>query len=611
MRATAVIAKTFTVLIAVVVVLANDVDLYRGGTQVLVAEGPFASDVNNHSDLIALVVVNCTAKGVRLIKRRKASAERNLDTVTFVARSGEGRRCVEQILNLVPGTKIDDIQLDTNGFITLPDKRRQREMDGDRYNDLEAIDSYLDVISRSRRNGTLIVDVVTVGQSFEGRTIRAVCMHGSQSISHTTTPTVLVVGGHHSREWISVEVPFRMIQRLMRSFDTNRRVRSVLSRLRVCIVPVINPDGFHYSFQSGNDEAGWPKRMWRKNRHPFPVGYVGVDLNRNYNIDFDDDGGSSRSVADETYRGSQPFSEPETSSFFQWQERMFGESLVGFLSLHSYGNEILYPLGYDAKVFGPNEELLRSLGEAMKCAIVNTSGALYSVRKAADSYPCSGDAVDALYVAHRYIPSFTIETRPSERECCAFSLPAEQIEATTSEVYAASLYMMEYVAAASTTPSTVDWEHHKFQPKLLRPLDANRDGIVDFLQVEEKLDVPDTEEWGEDVVCGGDNCTQSRILVAALPLEELFGVGLSDLAAIKNLAQTTIAALCTHDAAVSSRCDVSVAHVVAILGSSCAKVRFTIRAKGPEDLVGRVSLLQQRLLSSCRLGDPRLVLGES
>jgi len=55
-------------------------------------------------------------------------------------------------------------------------------------------------------------------------------------------------------------------------------------------------------------------------------------------------GGSSYDPCDETYAGPSPFSEPETLAFSKYYSSL-AAGLVGFISLHSYGQLILLPYG--------------------------------------------------------------------------------------------------------------------------------------------------------------------------------------------------------------------------------------------------------------------------
>ena len=82
------------------------------------------------------------------------------------------------------------------------------------------------------------------------------------------------------------------------------------------ILPVVNPDGYRYTFQYD--------RLWRKNRRK-GTSCSGVDLNRNFGYRWGGKGTSSN-MCYETYRGSKAFSEPETDAI----RNFFENSLANF-----------------------------------------------------------------------------------------------------------------------------------------------------------------------------------------------------------------------------------------------------------------------------------------
>uniref|UniRef100_A0A0K0EL00 Peptidase_M14 domain-containing protein n=1 Tax=Strongyloides stercoralis TaxID=6248 RepID=A0A0K0EL00_STRER len=53
--------------------------------------------------------------------------------------------------------------------------------------------------------------------------------------------------------------------------------------------------------------------------------------------------------------------------------------IQGFVTLHSYEGFILYPLGYQKKLYTDNRENLYKFGKEMRNAIENISGADYDV----------------------------------------------------------------------------------------------------------------------------------------------------------------------------------------------------------------------------------------
>src|SRR5262245_65231114 len=97
-------------------------------------------------------------------------------------------------------------------------------------------------------------------------------------------------------------------------------------------MPVANPDVYQYTFDGD--------RLWRTNlRDNAGDGVItnadGVDLNRNYNIDWGlDDEGSSSQISSETYRGPAPASEPETKAHQALIDRLNFKFLITY---HSYG----------------------------------------------------------------------------------------------------------------------------------------------------------------------------------------------------------------------------------------------------------------------------------
>lgn len=58
--------------------------------------------------------------------------------------------------------------------------------------------------------------------------------------------------------------------------------------------------------------------------------------------------GSSRAPSSFTYRGAGPLSEPETKALAEVMEKYKG-LLKLYVSIHSYGNYILYPWSFTAK----------------------------------------------------------------------------------------------------------------------------------------------------------------------------------------------------------------------------------------------------------------------
>ena len=110
------------------------------------------------------------------------------------------------------------------------------------------------------------------------------------------------------------------------------------------IIFALNPDGMRY------DLTGDPFRAWRKNRQPNAgTTAVGTDLNRNYGYRWGCCGGSSGSPSASTYRGSGPFSAPETQALRDFvRSRVVDgvQQIRAHITLHTNGELILWPYGY-------------------------------------------------------------------------------------------------------------------------------------------------------------------------------------------------------------------------------------------------------------------------
>lgn len=68
----------------------------------------------------------------------------------------------------------------------------------------------------------------------------------------------------------------------------------------------------------------------------------------------------------EIYKGTHPFSEPETKAIGKVMNRVKNRALM-YISIHTYGNKILYPWGFTLEPH-PNKTALDIVGNAGKKA---------------------------------------------------------------------------------------------------------------------------------------------------------------------------------------------------------------------------------------------------
>jgi hypothetical protein len=183
-----------------------------------------------------------------------------------------------------------------------------------------------------------------IGDSIEGRDILAVRMtQGARGLPLGKRPAVLYQATTHAREWISTEVGMRLLEWYVAERRAgNPEIQELLETTELWFVPVVNPDGYEYTFTT--------ERLWRKNlRDNDNNGIInnsdGVDLNRNYaeHWNYDEEGSSSQ-FSSETYRGAEPGSEPEAAADMHLVENMADFKFA--ISYHSFGQLLLYTQGW-------------------------------------------------------------------------------------------------------------------------------------------------------------------------------------------------------------------------------------------------------------------------
>ena len=153
-----------------------------------------------------------------------------------------------------------------------------------------------------------LVQVMSIGKSYQGRDMW-VAKISDNVATDEPEPEVLVDALHHARERLGLEQALYFLHALTKDYATDPEVRYVVDTRETWIVFSVNPDGHVY------DVAGFPNRLWRKNRQPTPGSrYVGTDINRNYGYHWGCCHGSSTNPAAWNYRGRRPSRRPRRGS---------------------------------------------------------------------------------------------------------------------------------------------------------------------------------------------------------------------------------------------------------------------------------------------------------
>lgn len=279
----------------------------------------------------------------------------------------------------------------------------------------------------------------TLGFSVEGRAIEAVKISDNVA-TQESEPEMLIVGCHHARELMSVEIPLYVMRRLLDGYGTDPILTNLVNTRQIWIVPIVNPDGHVYVENNANGQSD---NWWRKNRRPNADGSFGVDLNRNYSYQWGyDDVGSSPTPSSDIYRGTGPFSEPEVAAI---RDFMAAHAFSVSASFHSYGDLVLYPWGY-APQDTPDNAIFAALGDSL--ALQN--GYLAGNPKSGAIYVTNGEMNDWLYGDTTTKPrayGFTFEVNTSDQG--GFDPPDALIGPTCDLNWGPVLTLLRYADAPS------------------------------------------------------------------------------------------------------------------------------------------------------------------
>lgn len=212
---------------------------------------------------------------------------------------------------------------------------------------------------------SLYPNLITVKQplsntltTVEGRPIYYVKISDNPNLSEPE-PEVLYTALHHCREPNGMAAVIYYMWYLLENYATNTDIQQLVNNTEMYFVPCVNPDGYVFNEMTDPNGGG----MWRKNRQQFPGGEYGVDLNRNYGVQWGfDDVGSSPDPAEDTYRGPSAFSENETQMISAFcQQHNFKLAL----NYHTYSNLLIYPWGYIPDYYTPDSALYKNYGDIL------------------------------------------------------------------------------------------------------------------------------------------------------------------------------------------------------------------------------------------------------
>lgn len=190
---------------------------------------------------------------------------------------------------------------------------------------------------------TLVKKIILPATTGEGRPMILVKISDNVATDEDE-PEALYTGLHHAREGMSMMNLFFFMQYLVEHYSTDTKVKELVDSRELFFLPCVNPDGYVYN-ETNNPSGGG---MWRKNCRVNGGGKYGVDLNRNYGVDWGITGpgiSTSFNPAADDYVGTGAFSEAETQAI-----RALAETRHFTIAIdhHAYGNYYVTPYGVPA-----------------------------------------------------------------------------------------------------------------------------------------------------------------------------------------------------------------------------------------------------------------------
>ncbi len=293
------------------------------------------------------------------------------------------------------------------------------------YHPLPEIEAHIQMLADTY---PALAQTIVVGNSLEGRPIRGIRIVGAGGPAGK--PDVVYAGGIHAREWITtMAMPF-LAETLLTSYGSDPELTALVDRINFYVIPVQNVDGFVYT---------QTERMWRKNRRNNGNGTFGVDLNRNWGTGWGGEG-SSGNTGSETYRGTAPFSEPESQVM---RDFLLGlPNFSGWMDVHSYGQLILQPYGYTINL-PPDHATFEEIGADMETAMESPYGTNYTHGPTYTTiYPASGITQDWCYVEGG---AWALGYELRDTGQYGFLLPPEQIVPNSEECFAGCMELAKFL----------------------------------------------------------------------------------------------------------------------------------------------------------------------
>lgn len=263
-----------------------------------------------------------------------------------------------------------------------------------------------------------LVRYSVITRTFEGRDVFALRISNG---NFGRKPIVFMDGGMHAREWVSQASLMYLLHRLIEDPVSSSEL---LEQVDWLIIPNLNPDGYHFAMTSN--------RLWRQNRHRLNETCVGIDLNRNWGYTWRPPNAGTCGTL--IYGGESPLSEAETLAEHNLMAT-YRANVKVYISVHSFGDMIVYPWSYPGGAWIQNWEYHNTVGALYAEGIRQATGKNIRVGNSIDllgtAWGCSDD-----HMAGEHGIALTFTTEMTRGGSTGFDFPAgPQLEALVKETF--------------------------------------------------------------------------------------------------------------------------------------------------------------------------------
>lgn len=186
-----------------------------------------------------------------------------------------------------------------------------------------------------------IITLDTIGNSVEGRDLLLIKLGKGDK-------KIILCGSHHAREYITSTYLMKMVEEYAKAYTDNSSfgdydTKSLLDRVTIYVVPMVNPDGVNL-VNNGlntvtNKDDVQAMALVRPTYREWKANINGVDLNRQYPAHWEEKYDNVGRPASENFKGIDAATEPEVQAMMNLSEE---HEFILAASFHTKGNSVFW-----------------------------------------------------------------------------------------------------------------------------------------------------------------------------------------------------------------------------------------------------------------------------